>query len=87
MPKFEQIVVEDNLKDGYWIDAVDINGDGRLIVDLRWFGIVEPRADSRVYFSDTHADSFGMPRLTFEWQLSDEDRRKQHRMMADMLRA
>src|SRR3954454_12548364 len=29
MPKFEQIVVEDNLKDGYWIDAVDINGDGK----------------------------------------------------------
>lgn len=29
LPKFEQVVVEDGLKDGYWIDAVDINGDGK----------------------------------------------------------
>lgn len=29
-PAFEQVVVEDNLKDGYWLDAVDIDGDGRL---------------------------------------------------------
>lgn len=28
-PVFEPILVEDNLKDGYWIDAVDINGDGK----------------------------------------------------------
>ncbi|MEE4378200.1 MAG: VCBS repeat-containing protein [Candidatus Competibacteraceae bacterium] len=28
-PKFEKVVVEDNLKDGYWIDHVDINGNGR----------------------------------------------------------
>ncbi|CCN54440.1 exported hypothetical protein [Vibrio nigripulchritudo MADA3029] len=26
---FEEIVIEENLKDGYWIDAIDINGDGR----------------------------------------------------------
>lgn len=28
-PSFEQVVVEEKLEDGYWIDAVDINGDGR----------------------------------------------------------
>ena len=29
-PVFEEVLVEDNLKDGYWLDAVDIDGDGRL---------------------------------------------------------
>ena len=29
MPAFAQVVVESGLKDGYWIDAVDINGDGK----------------------------------------------------------
>ena len=28
-PAFEQVLVEDNLKDGYWIAPVDINGDGK----------------------------------------------------------
>jgi Aldos-2-ulose dehydratase, beta-propeller domain/FG-GAP-like repeat len=28
-PRFEPVLVEDGLKDGYWLDAVDINGDGR----------------------------------------------------------
>jgi pyranose oxidase len=74
-------------RDAFHYGDVAPNVDGRLIVDLRWFGIVEPRADSRLRFSDTHTDSFGMPQLTFEWQLGEEDRRKQHRMMADMLRA
>jgi hypothetical protein len=28
-PAFKKVVVEDNLEDGYWIQAVDIDGDGR----------------------------------------------------------
>ena len=28
-PRFEKVVVADKLKDGYWIQAVDINGDGK----------------------------------------------------------
>jgi hypothetical protein len=27
-PRFEEVLVADNLKDGYWLQAVDINGDG-----------------------------------------------------------
>lgn len=38
-PTFEEVLVEDDLKDGYWIDAVDINGDGRL--DLIASGLAE----------------------------------------------
>jgi hypothetical protein len=29
-PKFEQALVEGGLKDGYWLDSVDLNGDGKL---------------------------------------------------------
>ena len=61
--------------------------DTRLIVNLRWFCIVDPHYDSRITFSDTHTDQFGMPQPTFEWVLTDADRRKQHRMMTDMLRS
>lgn len=74
-------------RDAFHYGDVAPNIDPRLIVDLRWFGIVEPRYESRVHFSDVHTDAFGMPQPTFEWVLHDDDRRKQHRMMADMLRA
>ncbi len=74
-------------RDAFHYGDVAPNVDDRLIVDLRWFGIVEPHYESHITFSDRHTDSFGMPQPIFNWILHDEDRRKQHRMMADMLRA
>jgi pyranose oxidase len=74
-------------RDAFHYGDVAPNVDTRLIVDLRWFGIVQPRRESRMVFSDTHLDVFGMPQPTFEWILDEEDRRKQHLMMGDMLRA
>jgi len=63
------------------------NVDSRLIVDLRWFGIVEQRRQNRVKFSRTIRDTFGMPQPTFEFSLTEKDRLLQHEMMRDMLRA
>lgn len=74
-------------RDAFHYGDVAPNVDTRLIVDLRWFGIVEPRYKDRITFSDVHQDVFGMPQPTFEWVLDDGDRRKQHRMMRDMERA
>jgi pyranose oxidase len=74
-------------RDAFHYGDVAPNVDTRLVVDLRWFGIVEPRYESRISFSDDYKDSFGMPQPTFDWELGDEDRRNQHRMMGDMLRA
>jgi pyranose oxidase len=74
-------------RDAFHYGEVAPNVDSRLIVDLRWFGIVEPCYESRITFSDQYKDTFGMPQPTFEWVLNDDDRRKQHRMMGDMLRA
>ncbi|TDV56037.1 GMC oxidoreductase [Actinophytocola oryzae] len=61
--------------------------DNRLVVDLRWFGLVDPSPANRVWFSDTEQDVFGLPRPGFEFSLSDQDRERQHRMMADLRRA
>lgn len=74
-------------RDAFHYGDVQPNVDSRLVVDLRWFGIVEPHPDSKLSFSDNHMDTFGMPQPTFQWILDDDDRRKQHLMMADMLRA
>lgn len=65
----------------------DRNVDQRLVVDLRWFGLVDPRRENRVCFSGTARDGYGMPEAGFELSLSDEDRARQHRMMADLRRA
>ena len=74
-------------RDAFHYGDVAPNVDSRLIVDLRWFGIVEPRYESYITFSDTYDDYFGMPQPHFEWILSDQDREVQHEMMVDMLRA
>ena len=38
-PKFEPEVVEAGLRDGYWIQPVDVNGDGRA--DIVTSGLAE----------------------------------------------
>lgn len=38
-PRFDQVLVEDNLQDGYWLEAVDINGNGKP--DLVASGLAE----------------------------------------------
>ncbi|NKZ07047.1 pyranose oxidase [Actinomadura latina] len=74
-------------RDAFHYGEVAPNVDTRLVVDLRWFGIVEPREDNRVVFSDCHRDAFDMPQPTFAFRLGERDRRNQHAMMRDMLRA
>lgn len=74
-------------RDAFHYGDLAPNIDGRLIVDLRWFGAIEPNIDNRVAFSDVHQDLFGMPQPTFTFMLSQEDRVSQHAMMRDMLRA
>lgn len=65
----------------------NLDVDPRLVVDLRWFGLVDPRPENRVCFSDTARDAFGMPQPSFAFSLGDDDSERQHRMMRDMLRA
>ncbi len=74
-------------RDAFHYGDVPPHVDGRLIVDLRWFGIVDPRPDNRVTFSEVRTDAFGMPQPTFDFTLSADDAARQHAMMAEMMRA
>ncbi|MFI7300233.1 GMC oxidoreductase [Streptomyces sp. NPDC050121] len=74
-------------RDAFHYGDVPPHVDGRLIVDLRWFGIVDPRPDNRITFSDTRTDVMGMPQPTFDFTLSSDDSARQHTMMAEMMRA
>lgn len=74
-------------RDAFHYGDVAPHVDNRVIVDLRWFGIVQPRRENRVFFSDSHLDAFGMPQPCFEFELTVEERDNQHAMMRDMLRA
>lgn len=74
-------------RDAFHYGDVAPNVDNRLIVDLRWFGIVEPRYENRIAFSDQHRDIHGLPQATFSFSLTATDRANQHAMMGDMLRA
>lgn len=72
-------------KDAFHYGDLPANIDDRLIVDLRWFCSIDPRAENRVKFEDDISNEFGMPQPTFEFGFSDEDRVRMHRMMEDML--
>lgn len=74
-------------RDSFSHGSVPPNVDTRLIVDLRWFGKMEPCEDNCVYFSskDDNKDTFGMPQPTFNVRLSKDDSERAHLMMEDML--
>jgi pyranose oxidase len=74
-------------RDSFHYGDVPPDIDDGLIVDLRWFGMVDPVPENRVVFAEDLNDTFGMPQPTFEFQLGDDDRRRAHAMMSDMLEA
>ncbi len=74
-------------RDAFHYADVQPHVDTRLIMDLRWFGLVDPRPDNRVFFSDRYTDVHDMPQPTFEFSFSSADAARMHSMMAEMLRA
>lgn len=74
-------------RDSFHYGDIPPHVDGRLIVDLRWFGLVDPRPENRVTFSDTYTDVHGMPQPTFDFAYSSADGARLHAMMGEMIRA
>ncbi len=74
-------------RDSFQYGLVPPDIDNRLIVDLRWFGMVGTNRENRVSFETDLKDKFGMPQPTFEYTLSEDDRRRAHDMMQDMVEA
>jgi len=60
--------------------------DPRVVVDLRWYGGVQPQRDNRICFSKKIKDQYGMPQPTFHFRLSDDDIKLTHDMMHDMIK-
>ena len=60
--------------------------DSRLIVDLRWMGMVEARYENCVTFSEdpTNTDLFGMPQPIFHYSLTSDDTERLWLMVEDM---
>jgi pyranose oxidase len=57
--------------------------DPRLVVDLRFLGHSEPRAENAITFDKDLKDAYGMPRANFTFKLSDEDERRNELMVAE----
>lgn len=74
-------------RDAFKYGAVPENVDDRIIVDLRWFGLIEPRYSNRVKFEDDKSDIHGLPQPTFEFELTPDDSKHAHKMMSDMVNA
>jgi pyranose oxidase len=70
-------------RDSFGFNGVPADVDPRLIVDIRSFGMVQPREDNKVIFESDIFDRFGMPQPTFEFELADVDRKLAHDMMGD----
>ncbi|KAG2420440.1 hypothetical protein HFD88_000052 [Aspergillus terreus] len=74
-------------RDAFSYGAVPPAIDKRTIVDLRFFGIVQPTFDNYVTFEDDIQDAYGMPQPTFRYKLGADDRQRTHDMMKDMEKA
>lgn len=75
-------------RDAFQYGEIGPNVDSRLIVDLRWFGIVDQVQTNKVSFSKTYNNEYGMPQPTFHYESRFKDERyRLHDMMATMVKA
>ncbi|KAK4127758.1 GMC oxidoreductase [Parathielavia appendiculata] len=71
-------------RDAFSYGAVPPSIDKRTIIDLRFFGPVEPTYGNRVTFTKKIKDSYGMPQPTFHNTRTETDRDLTHRMLKHM---
>jgi pyranose oxidase len=73
-------------REAFQFDQFAPDVDDRLIVDFKWFGMIDTVRTNRVTFEPDIFDRFGMPQPTFDFQLGAEDKDRLEKMMADMQR-
>lgn len=71
-------------REAFQFDPLIQTVDSRLIVDLKWFGMVEPVRTNRMKFEPDIMDRLGMPQPTFEVELSADDKKREDEMMSHM---
>lgn len=57
--------------------------DDRMVVDFRWYGLIDPDPENRVWFEDDLLDPFGMPRPTVHYHLGPDQVAKLQAMQED----
>ncbi|RMJ17075.1 hypothetical protein BHE90_004621 [Fusarium euwallaceae] len=72
-------------RDAFGYGQVPPTVDQRLIVDLRWFGYMEPKEENWVELSKTYEDQFKMPQPIFHFSLDQPALDRCERMMIDMV--
>ncbi|KAI0265044.1 pyranose 2-oxidase [Gloeopeniophorella convolvens] len=73
-------------RDAFSYGDVGPKVDPRLVVDLRFFGKTDVNPNN-LGLKPGMSDIYGMPQPTFEFVHSEEDQRRNDRMMSDMCRA
>lgn len=71
-------------REAFQFDPLSPNVDSRLIVDLKWFGMIDPVRTNRMTFEPDIMDRLGMPQPTFHFTLGEEDKAREAQMMAHM---
>lgn len=71
-------------REAFQFDPLTPTVDSRLIIDLKWFGMVTPVATNRIVFETDIHDRFGMPQPTFEFELSVDDKEREDAMLQHM---
>ena len=72
------------LSDAYNRRALEMSLDDRLLLNLYWYGLTEPRWENRITFHEQLRDLHGMPKPTFHYSLDPRDREIVDRMMEDL---
>lgn len=63
-------------REAFQFDPLVMPIDSRLVLDLKWFGMIDPERSNRVRFESTIRDRLGMPQPTFTFSLGREDKRR-----------
>lgn len=71
-------------REAFQFDPLAPSVDSRLIVDLKWFGMIHPNEYNQMTFEDKIKDRLGLPQPTFEFMLSADDKDREHQMFLDM---
>lgn len=73
-------------RESFQFDPLPADIDDRRIIDLKWFGMIDPVRENRVSFErDGNVDRLGMPQPTFHVRLGEDDRRRMDDMMDHMV--
>ncbi|KAH6889472.1 hypothetical protein B0T10DRAFT_404819 [Thelonectria olida] len=72
-------------RDAFGYGQVPAAIDQRVVVDLRWFGYVEPEETNCVEFTTDIKDEFGMPQPTFKFTMNRDDSDRCGAMITDMV--